>query len=227
MDTYRTVRTIFIKDALQQARCGLVLPVAIALGIITALIFRISLGSARPEPTIISAVILLNIIFAIVISSEKLFFYEHQNNCIDGLILACDDIRDIYIAKYFANIFNLCLVEVFTIGVTFLLFNVDFSVISPQFIVTILLINASISAVATLLGSLLMSVGRNSSLLIVLIFAIIAPVLVPSSRAITASLSPSSAAFNDFNSSIYMIASYGIIYVSVGWLLFKYSLVQD
>ncbi len=227
MGTYRTIKTILIKDLLQQSRCGQVLPVAIALGIITSLVFRLSLGFSAIEPTIISAVILLNIIFAIVISSEKLFFYEDQHSCIDGLVLACDCLSDIYIAKFFANIFNLCLVEFFTIGVTFLLFNVALSSISLSFIGIIILINVSVSAVSTLLGSLLMSVHRNSSLLVVLIFAIIAPVLIPSSTAITASLFPSSDISHDVTSSIYMIASYGIIYGSVGWLLFKHTVIQD
>lgn len=227
-----TIKAIFIKDLVTELRAKQLLPTMIVLGALIAWIFRIAAPvSAFAESTGVtaSAVLLIAMLFAGILACEKSFAVEAENDCISSLLLAPVDAGDIYIAKLLVNIVILCIFEIVTVPVIFVLFKVSVSGRWLQLIEVLLLGNVGISGVGTLLGCVMHQTRAASSLLSILVMAVLMPMMIPAIAALLLLFAPlgsqiiGAGIFSvkcDFRTAIGYMAAFDAIFVTVCWLLF-------
>ncbi len=229
---WNSIRTIFIKDLVTELRAKQVLPTMIILGVLIAWVFRIA-TEATPVDTSVTAgaVLLLAILFSAILASERVFAVERQNDCISSLLLAPVDAGDIYIAKLLVNIAMLCIFEVVTVPVVFVLFKVNIAGRWLELIGVLLLCNIGISSVGTLLGCLVQGTRAQSALLSILLIAVLMPMIIPAIFALLllfgaigegVSGAGALAMVGDFKTAVGFLTAFDAIFVTVCWLLFGF-----
>ena len=230
------IRAIFIKDLVSEFRAKQLLPTMICLGVLVAWVFRIATGAALVDTSVTAGVVLLlAILFSAILALHRSFAIEEENKCISGLLLAPADAGDIYIAKLLVNIAMLCIFEIVTVPVVFVLFNVNAAGRWLQLIATLLLINVGISSVGTLLGCAVQRTKAASCLLSVLVMAVLCPLMIPAIFALLLLFGSISgdvvgistlAMVGDFKTAIGYMTAFDAIFVTVCWLLFGF-VVQE
>lgn len=232
----RTIKAIFAKDLLTELRARQMLPTMIMLGILIAWVFRLAGPSAQKDasPTA-AAVMLVAVLFAAILTSEKAFAVEQQNDSISALLLAPIDAGHIYIAKMLVNVVMLCIFEVVTVPVILVLFKVTPGARWPGLILVLLLCNLGMAGLGTLLGSLVQGTRAAASLLSILVMAALCPMMIPAIAALLSLLGPANAGSlgagawgvaGSFNAAVGYIAAFDAIFVTVCWLLFGFVVRQ-
>jgi len=232
-----TIRAIFTKDLLCEFRTKQALAAMIIPGLIIVWIFRIAAESSLTNSSIIAAAALLvSMLFSIVSAAEKGFAIEHQNDCINALLLAPAEPGDIYIAKLLINITMLSLFELVVVPVLLVFFNISIFGRWLELIAVMTLINIGLAGVGTLLGCVVQGAKASNSLLSILLMAILCPMIIPAIFALLWLFAPTQctapeggiiALVGDFSSALAFIAAFDAIFVTVCWLLFEFVLNEQ
>jgi len=225
-----TIKAIFIKDLVTELRAKQLLPTMIMLGVLIAWIFRIAAGAASVDISVAAgAVLLIAMLFSGILAGDKGFAVEQENDCISSLLLAPVDAGDIYLAKLLVNIVILCIFEVVTVPIVFVLFNVSAGGRWLELFAVLLLGNIGISSVGTLLGCVVHRTRAAGSLLSVLVMAVLMPMMIPAIVALLSLFAPvgpqavGAGIFQvagDFKAAVGYMAAFDAIFVTVCWLLF-------
>ena len=232
MGLVNTIRAIFIKDLVSEFRAKQVLPATIILGVLIAWVFRLATESTTVDKSVTAAAVLLvALLFAAILASERSFAVEQQNDCISSLLLASADAGDIYIGKLLVNITMLCILEVVTVPVVLVLFNVNITETWLELVTVLVLVNIGFSSVGTLLGCVVQTTKAASSLLSILVMAVLCPMIIPAIFAFLLSFGAMGAEAagigavtmaGSFKTAIGYIAAFDAIFVTVCWLLFGF-----
>lgn len=223
------IRAIFLKDLITELRAKQLLPTMICLGALIVWVFRIATQSASADSaTIAAAVLLIALLFSVILAGERAFAVEQQNGCISSLLLAPVDPGDIYLAKLLVNIAMLCVFEIVTVPVVFVLFKVNLAGKWLELIAVLLLGNIGLCSVATLLGCAVQGTRAQSSLLTILVLVALCPMMMPAIFALLllfgaeVSGAGTPAFLGSFKAAIGFMAAFDAIFVTVCWLLFGY-----
>jgi heme exporter protein B len=227
-----TIKAIVVKDLVTELRAKQLLPTIVCLGILIVWIFRIAAPiSAFAESTgvVAGAVLFVAMLFSGILACEKSFAVEQENDCINSLLLAPVDAGNIYLAKLLVNIVMLCIFEIITVPVVLVLFKVTVSGRWLGLIAVLLLGNIGISSVGTLLGCVVHQTRATSSLLSVLVMAVLMPMVIPAIVALLLLFGPvggqpfgvgTFGIVADFKSAVGYMAAFDAIFVTICWLLF-------
>ncbi len=226
------IKAIFTKDLVSEFRAKQALPAMIILGVLIAWVFRIATEAAPVDTSVTAAAVLLvAILFSAILASERIFAVEQQNNCISALLLAPVDAGDIYIGKLLVNIAMLCIFEIVTVPAVFVLFNINVSGKWLGLVTTLLLANIGISSVGTLLGCVVQGTKAASSLLSILVMAVLCPMMIPAIFTLLSLFGAvggevvgagALAMVGDFKTALGYMTAFGAIFVTVCWLLFGF-----
>ena len=230
-------KAIFLKDLICELRARQILPPVIMLGILISWIFRIITENTLMDTSVIAAAVLLvAILFAAILSSERIFALEQQNDCINALVLAPADAGDIYIAKLLVNITMLCIFEIVAVPAVFLLFNISLTGDWLRLITTLMLINIGVSGAGTLLGCTVQAARAPNSLLSVLVMAVLSPMMIPAVFALLLLVGPVNARMpaagmltivGDFKTAAGFLTAFDAILVAVSWMLFGFIMAEE
>ena len=225
-----TIRAIFVKDLVTELRAKQLLPTIVCLGVLIAWVFRIAAGAASIDISVAAgAVLFIAMLFAGILACEKSFAVEQENDCLGSLLLAPVDAGDIYLAKLLVNIVILCIFEIVTLPVVLVLFKVSVGGRWLELFVVLLLGNIGISSVGTLLGCVVHQTRAASSLLSVLVMAVLMPMTIPAVTALLLLFGPvgpqaaDAGTFGvavDFKAAVGYMTAFDAIFVTVCWLLF-------
>jgi heme exporter protein B len=229
---WNTIKAILIKDMVSEFRAKQLLPTMIMLAILTAWLFRIATEAAGVGTAVTAGVaLLLAILFSAILASERVFAVEEQNDCISALVLAQPDAGDIYIAKLVVNIAMLCIFEIVTVPVVFVLFNVNMAGGWAAMVIVLMLYNIGISSVGTLLGALVQQTRVRSSLLSILVMAVFLPMMIPAIFSLRILFGGTDAPVvgggmavmaGNLRMLVGYMAAFDAIFVTVCWLLFGF-----
>jgi len=228
-----TVRAIFTKDLLCELRSKRALLAMISLGLLLAWVFRIATQAGQGDGSVIAAaVVLTTILFSVVLSSERIFAAESENDCISGLLLSPADAGDIYIGKLLVNIVMLFIFEAAVVPVVIVLFDVTVAGRLFELIWVLAIADVGMCAAGTLLGSIVRAGRAANSLLSVLVMTALCPMMVPLVYLLgllfgsAAATSPGSlyVVTGGFGRAVGFMIAFDAIFVTVGWLLFGYTL---
>ena len=228
-NSIKIIKAIFVKDIINELRSKQTFASMVVLSIIIAWILRLSgSGVESTMVPVAAAVIMISVVFSSILCCERSFAVEHDDGCMDGLLSASFDRGDIYIGKLFFNVTMLCIFDCVMVPVVCVCFNLMPAENLLKLVIILLLVNIGISAVGTLLGSIVMSIRGRSSVLSILIMALIMPMMIPAISGLMMVFSAGAdsgmfAAGQSFNEIAGMMAAYDAIFVTVCWLVFGFT----
>jgi len=233
---YHGIKAIFIKDLVMELRSKEVLPAMVILGMLIVLVLRlVSQTGDLDLGAMGTATLWIAFLFSALLAQERSFATEQHQDCINGLLLAPIDPGSIYIAKLLVNITMLCLFEVIIVPIVILSFDLTVAGGFLQLIAVLLLGNLGISSVGTLFSAMVQISRIRGSLLSILVFAILLPVMVPATFALllTFGISPDDmigssmlALTGNFQTALGFLIAFDAIFITASWLLFGF-VVQE
>ena len=152
-----------------------------ALLVVIIFIFSINLSLVKASE-VGPGVLWVAFLFAGTIGLNRSFMLEKENGCLQGLLLAPMDKTALYFGKLVSNFVFLLIMELFTLPLFMVFFNIDlFSNLTPLFYV-IFAGTLGFCAVGTLLSSLSANLKTRDIMLPILLYPLIIPIIIGSVR---------------------------------------------
>lgn len=232
----KSLCAIFVKDVVTELRSKQVLPTMIVLAMLIVWVMRIVSESLATNIAVMApAVLWIAFLFSGLLTQERSFAVEEQEDCIAALLIAPIDPGTIYLAKLFVNIIILCVFEIVVVPMVLLIFQIDVAGRWIEFIAVLLLGNIGISSIGTLFSSVVQLSRTRGSLLSIIVLVILMPMMIPATFAllllfgiIPQELAGSGAlAFvGSLGAAIGYMAAFDGIFVVASWLLFGFIIKE-
>lgn len=214
---FSAVFAVVCKDLAVEWRSRQLLSAMLVFSLIVILIFNFALElDARARVQVSAGVLWATFAFAGTLGLNRAIAVEKEQNSLDGLLLAPLDRSAIYFGKTMANMVFMLVVEIFTLPIYAVLYNVN--LFSPRFLLVIVLGSWAYSAVGLLLAGMAAQARSRELLLPVLLFPVILPALVAAVRASSAILSGLGMAY--IAPSLNLLIAYGLIMPALGYMFF-------
>ena len=210
------------KDLRSELRTREVLTTTLVFPLVLLLVFRFAfevgdvVGLRAAAPGVIWASALL----ASILSLTRSFAAEREDDRILGLLLAPVDRGTIFLAKLLANLVLLFLVEAITIAAFGLFFAVDLGPALPTLVPVVALGTVGISAVGTLFSAMAVNTRARESLLPLLLFPVLTPILLAVLEYTRVALAPPGEGAGSH--WLATLVAFDVVFVTAGWLLFEY-----
>lgn len=210
------------KDLKSELRTREILTTTLLFPLILLLVFRFAfeVGDAVGVNAAAPGVIWASALLSSILSLTRSFASEREDDRIHGLLLAPVDRGTIYLAKLFANIVFLFLVEAVTLSAFGLFFAIDLAPALPSLLPVIALGTIGISAVGTLFSAMAVNTRARESLLPLLLFPVLTPILLAVLEYTRVGLSASGEAIGGH--WLGSLIAFDVIFVAAGWMLFEY-----
>lgn len=210
------------KDLRSELRTREILTTTLMFPLVLLLVFRFAfevgdvVGVRAAAPGVIWASALLSSI----LSLTRSFAAEREDDRIHGLLLAPVDRGTIFLAKLLANLAFLFLVEAVTLAAFGVFFAIDLAPALPRLLPVIALGTVGISAVGTLFSAMAVNTRARESLLPLLLFPVLTPVLLAVLEHTRVGLSQSGEVVEAH--WLGSLIAFDVIFVTAGWILFEY-----
>jgi len=211
------------KDILSEARTKEIISSVLVFAILVIVIFNFAFGGS--QETIISlapGMLWVTFAFAGVLSLNRSFIVEKEENCLEGL-MACPVSREtIYMGKMLGSLFFMLIVEAIVLPIFALLFNVN--VISLPLITVTVLTTLGFVAVGTLFSALAVNTKAREMVLPILFFPIVAPIIIGAVNA--SGLALSGEPWSSLSSWLGIIVAFDVIFLVVSFLIFPFVIEE-
>jgi heme exporter protein B len=210
------------KDLRSELRTREILTTTLLFPLILLLVFRFAfeVGDTVGVKAAAPGVIWASALLSSILSLTRSFASEREDDRIHGLLLAPVDRGTIYLAKLFANIVFLFLVEAVTLAAFGLFFAIDLAPALPSLLPVIALGTVGISAVGTLFSAMAVNTRARESLLPLLLFPVLTPILLAVLEYTRVGLAASGEAIGGH--WLGSLIAFDVIFVAAGWMLFEY-----
>ncbi|OQY88154.1 MAG: hypothetical protein B6D41_11170 [Chloroflexi bacterium UTCFX4] len=156
--------------------------------------------------------------FSGIIGLGRSFASERDRSSLDGMLLAPVDRGAIFLGKAFANFLFILAMEIVTLPLFVILFNVPMQWF--PLVGFILMGTAGFAAVGTLLSAIAASTRMRDVMLPVLLFPVLIPLLVASVKLTQGALQE--LPFSDYQGWFNLLLAYDVIFLVVAFLTFEF-----
>lgn len=230
------ISVILYKDLLLEFRSKQVLPTMIVLGMLIVWVMRlIAEAGAMDTRSLGPAALWIAFLFCGLLTQERCFAIEEDQDCMAGLLLSPVDPGSIYLAKLLVNIVVLCIFEIVIVPIVIIVFRLEASGRLIELVTVLVLGNIAISSVGTLFSAMVHISRIRGSLLSVLVLVVMMPMMIPGTCALliifdalpqvlvgTGTL----AAVGNYNAAIGYLLVFDAVFTTAAWLLFGF-IVQE
>ncbi|MBI4285539.1 MAG: heme exporter protein CcmB [Chloroflexi bacterium] len=219
MSFWSKVIAITRKDALSELRTKEIISAVLVFALLVILIFNFAFG-ARPEAVdlVASGMLWVTFAFAGVLSLNRAFIVEKEDNCLDGLLICPMSREVIYVGKVLASLLFMLIVEAIALPVFALLFNLP--VLTAQLIGITVLVTIGFVAVGTLFSALAVNTKAREMVLPILFLPIVIPLIVAAVKASELALAGKS--WGELYPWLPIIISFDVIFLVVAYLIFAF-----
>jgi len=223
MKTLNKALVIAWKDILSETRTREIISSVLVFAILVIVIFNFAFsGSQQTMISLTPGMLWVTFAFAGVLSLNRAFIQEKEDNCLEGLMVCPVSRETIYLGKLLGSLFFMLIVEAIVLPVFALLFNVD--VISLPLITITVLTTLGFVAVGTLFSALAVNTKAREMVLPILFFPIVAPIII---SAVSASgLALGGESWSSITSWLGIIAAFDVIFLVVSYLLFPFIIEE-
>ena len=216
-----------LHDAWVLARKDLALELRTRTGLVSAVVFTalvLTVFNFGRDPTAVAVIDLapsilwVTFTFAGVLSLNRAFQLELENQALEGLLVSPIDRRALYLGKLWSNLIFLFVVEAVGLPLFALFFNVPVLHVLPPLAGLIALATVGFVAVGTLLSALVIRVRFAELMLPVLLLPFLIPPLVGAVQ-VTARLL-SGRPLSEVVGWLKLLLAYDIVFVALATLLF-------
>lgn len=216
---FAAVWAIMRKDLAAEWRSRQMVSAMLVFVVLVIFIFAFTLDiDMLTRRQIAAGVLWTTFAFAGTLGLNRTLATEGERGSLDGLLLAPVERSAIYFGKTLANLFFMLVVEIFTLPLYAVFYNM--SLAQPGLWLVLLLGSWCFCTAGTLLAAMAAQARSRELLLPVLLFPVVLPVLVASVRA-------SSAFINGLGmeyalSSLNILVVYGLIMPALGFMFFDF-----
>ena len=185
----RQIGTLLWKDTMLEWRTRTRLVPTAFFVLLMLLVFNFSFevgGAALTE--IGPGVLWGSYVFASLFGLNQTFASERESHCLDALLLSANSPTALYLAKMLGNVLFLLLVEIISMPVFALFFNLPLSPPLLLLLPVLLLGSAGLAAVGTLFAAMAQHTRLREFILPMLILPVIVPLVISCVEATTAVL---------------------------------------
>ncbi|MCA9743065.1 MAG: heme exporter protein CcmB [Deferribacteres bacterium] len=165
-------------------------------------------------------IIWVAITFSGIIGLNRSFFYEVDKGSMHGMLLTPVDRGVIYFGKVLSNLIFMLIVEIFTLPLFMILFNLDLYSHLAELVSVTLLATIGFAAVGTLFSAMAVNTKTRDVMLPILLFPVFVPVILAAVNATGSILAGESwATIGDW---LKLLAVFDVIFLALCYLLFEY-----
>ena len=222
MTTYlRQVGAIVRKDLLLELRTRERLAAMGGLTVLVAILFHFSIDQGLVRMQQLAAGLLwMTILFGGTLGMGRTFEMEREQGAIQGLLTSPIPLDGIYLAKVISNFVLVALIEVIALAAYWLFFGFDYGS-DPLLLAGVLgLATLGFVAVTTLFSAISAQTTMGQTLLPILIFPLLVPVVIFGVTA-TGRIFASRPA-QEVEGSLYLLAAFAVLALAAGTILFRY-----
>ncbi len=223
MKELRAAFIIATKDILTEIRTREVLTSIVVFAILVIVIFNFAFGGdERAVKTVAPGILWATFAFSGILSLNRSFMMEKEEDCIEGLMVSPISREAIYLGKFAGNLFFILLIQLVVIPVFSLLFNLW--LFSFEFILVTLMATLGFAAVGTLFSAMAVNTRARELILPVLFFPIVTPVII---AAVNASLLIlEGKGFSAITDWLGIIAAFFVIFFVASYLVFCFIIEE-
>lgn len=215
----KAVSAIAWKDLAAELRSRELLTAMLVFSTLIILIFYFSLDlDAKTRNDITAGVLWVTFAFAGTIGLNRSMAIEKDRGCLDGLLLAPVDRTAIYFGKVISNLAFMLIVEVITLPVYSIFYNVN--LFNAGFVGVILLGSIGYTAVGTILSTMTVQARTRDMLLPIMLFPVIIPVLVTAVKASSGFLQGAEMA--EILPWLNILIVYDVIFIALAFMVFDF-----
>ncbi|MGC1378999.1 MAG: heme exporter protein CcmB [Anaerolineales bacterium] len=216
---FKAVSAIAWKDLAAELRSRELLTAMLVFSTLVILIFYFALDlDTKTRDTITAGVLWVTFAFAGTIGLNRSMAIEKDRGCLDGLLLAPVDRTAIYFGKVISNLVFMLIVEVITLPVYSIFYNVN--LFNLGFIGVILLGSLGYTAVGTILSTMTVQARTRDMLLPILLFPVLIPVLVAAVKASSGFLQ--GAEMTNILPWLNILIVYDAIFIALAFMVFDF-----
>lgn len=219
MRLFNKALVIAWKDILSETRTREIISSVLVFAILVIVIFNFAFsGSQQTMISLAPGMLWVTFAFAGVLSLNRSFIQEKEENCLEGLMVCPVSREAIYIGKMLGSLFFMLFVEAIVLPVFALLFNVN--VISLPLIAVTILATLGFAAIGTLFSALAVNTKAREMVLPILFFPIVAPIII--SAVNVSGLALDGEPWSSMASWFGIIAAFDVIFLVISYLVFEY-----
>ena len=223
MRFWRKVIAITWKDALTEMRSKEAVFSVLVFALLAIVIFNFALGGSREITGLVAPAILwVTFAFAGVLSLNRSFILEKEDDCLEGLMVCPISREIIYVGKMLGNLLFMLIIEAIVLVIFAFLFNLP--ILSLQLVAIIVLTTVGFVAVGTLFAALAVNTRAREMVLPILFLPIVIPLIISAVKATEQALS--GAPWSGLSSWLQMIGAFDIIFLVVSFLIFAFVIEE-
>ena len=229
----RQIGTLLWKDTMLEWRTRARLVPTAFFVLLMLLVFNFSFelgGAALTE--IGPGVLWGSYVFASLFGLNQTFASERESHCLDALLLAANSPTALYLAKMLGNVLFLLLVEIISMPVFALFFNLPLSPPLLLLLPVLLLGSAGLAAVGTLFAAMAQHTRLREFILPMLILPVIVPLVISCVEATAAVLEEVRLGLQlDLRSQwwrhLQILTVYALVFTTLSTMLFDYVVEES
>ena len=180
---FRQVMTIIWKDFITEIKTRELFSSMFIFALLVVIIFIFSINLSLIKASEVGpGVLWVAFLFAGTIGLNRSFMLEKENGCLQGVLLAPMDRTALYFGKLVSNFVFLLIMEVFTLPLFMVFFNIDLLPHLLPLLYVIFVGTLGFCAVGTLLSSLSANLKTRDIMLPILLYPLIIPIIIGSVR---------------------------------------------
>ena len=181
--TRRVVATLIRKDLQLELRTREAVPAMLLFSISTFVLFHFGLDARSLEGDLAAGVLWVTLLFAAVLAINRLFVAEREQGGFDAFLLAPVDRTALFLAKATVRFCFLCALEVAAVpAFAVLLLEPSPWAGLPELVLLLVLANAGIAVVGTLVGALAVQTRARDLIVPLLALPLMIPVVIAAAR---------------------------------------------
>jgi heme exporter protein B len=227
VSTWRTALLIAGKDLRVEARSRVVLVQVLPFAALVMVLFAFALDSDTVLQRVSPGLIWMATVFSLLIVVQRAFAVETNDGALDALRVAGVRPSGIFLGKSMALAIELLALEVLLTALAVILYRADLDAGGGVLLVTTVLVaTCGLAFVGTLYGGLAAGAKGRETLLPLLLFPVVAPVLIGATRATESALGASGAAVSEGWPWVAMLGVFAALFGVGGTLAFG-SLIEE
>lgn len=227
MSTWRTAVLIAGKDLRVEARSRVVLVQVLPFAGLVMVLFAFALDSDTVLQRVSPGLIWMATVFSLLIVVQRSFGVETADGALDALRVAGVSPAGIFLGKSIALAVQLLALEVLLTALAVILYQAELNASGSVLLgTTVIVATCGLAFVGTLYGGLAAGAKGRETLLPLLLFPVVAPVLIGATRATESALGASGAAVREGWPWVASLGIFAALFGVGGTLAFG-SLIED
>jgi len=225
MNIFRHIAALLWKDVLLELRTKEMLSSMLIFALMVVIIFNFVFDPGSPflrQAT--PGILWVAFTFAGVLGLNRSFVHEVDKGCLKGLMLCPVDRSAIYLGKVTGNVIFIALVEMITLPIVVVFFNLSVTGQLPLLIAVVFLGTLGFAAVGTLFSAIAANTRTREIMLPVLLFPITVPLLIAAVK--STGLILAGRPGSDITGWVKLLVAFDLIFLVVSVLTFDYVIEE-